>query len=260
MALGAIAGIATLVGTGISVVSQISQAKTQEKIARFNAQIEQGNARLQMLSQMGALQQQRAQSALALKQAEINFQMAQAEAGARDANAMRIRQAADARAASSREAIRRKRLDHARFMATQRAKIAASGVVDSTGSPLELLAETAGQMQLAVEEMHQEANIDLTEARNEATMENFGANLMRAGAGGQMAIERAAAGLRTASYGLDAARIKTQFRADRTASSYKLFGAQANTKGAYAAAAGTLLSGVGSYAQSKSATSYAGIR
>lgn len=252
-------GIVSLVGAGVSAASQWSQAKAQERIAKFNFAVEQSNARLAMLSQLGAIQQQRAASAVALRQAEINFALAQSEAAARDANAARIRQAADARAAGSREEIRRKQIEFAKFKAMQRARIAGSGVVESTGSPLEMLAETAGQMQLAVEEMHAQANIDRSTAYNEAEMESFGARLMRAGASSQFAISQASEKLRGNAFRMEESAARSRASQAGAMAEINRMVAGSNASGQKMAAVGTLFTGIGNYAATRSRFTYSGV-
>lgn len=257
--MAAVLPIVSLVGAGLSAYSSFSQAKTQQRIAQFNYQMELNNAKLQSMSQMAALQQQQAASQIAMKQAEINFAMAQAEANARQQNASRIRQAAEARSESSREEIRRKRLDFARFQATQRARIAGSGVVEA-GSPLELLAETAGNMQLAIEDLHYQANLDRTQALNEAEMESFGARLMKAGAASNLSLEKVASKVREGGFTIDAFRIASQERAARTQAGISRMVAFSDAKGQKLAAGGTLLSGFGNFATARNTYNYVGIK
>lgn len=247
-----------LVGAGISAYSSIAAGKAQQRISQFNFAVQQSNAKLQMMAQLGALQQQRNQSAVALRQAEINYQLANAEASAREANAKIIRQNADARTAASREEIRRKRLDFARFQAAQRARIAGSGVTEA-GSPLELLAETAGQMQLAIEEMHQQANIDRATQYNEAEMESFGAKLMKAGNNSALSMAKAQNALSKNSFALSEATTRSQYRANLTEANINRMAGFADAKGKMLAGVGNLFSGLGSFAKTRSTFTYAGV-
>lgn len=251
--------ILTVVGTGISAWSQYSAGQAQSRIANFNFAVESANARLNLLSQRAALSQQRAQNEMAMRQAAIARQAAESEAVARERNAQLIRRTADAKTAASREEIRRKRLEYARFQATQRNRIAAGGVIDTSGSPLELLAETAGQMQLAVEEMHQQANLDFVDDMNRAELEDYGARSLRAGAAAQFGVEAAAAKIRESGFATDAARIRSGYRADLASANIGRMVAFNNASGQKMAAAGTLLSGVGSYYQQRETFRYSGV-
>lgn len=77
-----------------------------------------------------------------------NKAMAREAEAAADYNA-RVKEAEAAQVdAESREQIRRDRAAARRFASSQRARYAASGVLTSLGSPLEVLAYDAGQMEL----------------------------------------------------------------------------------------------------------------
>lgn len=252
--------IITLVGAGVSAYSAYSQGQAQKRIAQFNYAVQSSNARLNQMSQLAALQQAQAQSAIAMRQAEINAQMANQEAAARERNARLIRQTADAELADSREAIRRKRLEYARFQATQRNRIAASGVVAEAGSPLEMLAETAGEMQVALETMRQGADINFQTRRNEAEMELFGARLARAGNASQLSVARAGNRIERATFGLRDAGIRAGYQADMSAARIARIGSFNDAAGTQMAAAGTLLQGAGNYASQNYNFTYTGVR
>lgn len=76
-----------------------------------------------------------------------------AQSRAARANAAQIETAAGQRAAEDRENIRRERASGKLFLGRQRARIASSGILASTGSPLEVLGRTAGQVEMRAQEM-----------------------------------------------------------------------------------------------------------
>lgn len=259
MAPATMATVGLLVGTGIQAYSQYSAGQAQARIARYNYAVQSANARLQMVAQQAALSQQRAQSQLALRQAEVNQQMANNEAAQRERNARLIRLNAESKAASSREDIRRKRLEYARFKGTQRNRIAASGVVDTSGSPLELLAETAGQMELAVTEMQNQASLDWNQSHNQAELEDYGARSLRAGASAQFGIERAASKIREVGFDMDAASIRSGYRAEMADANIRRMVGFNNASGQKMAAAGTLIGGGTNFAYRQTQMQYQGV-
>lgn len=169
---GAIAGItgaaATLVGTGISYRSQQQAAASSRAIADYNARLSTQNAR----TSLGIAQ---AQSTAERRQLE-------AQAAAQQQNARTIRTTADDQIAAGREDIRAKRTDGARLMAIQRARIAKSGIVES-GTPLDILADTAAQIQHGAELDLYEQNLNRDQAYRAAAFEEAGAGATLLNAG-----------------------------------------------------------------------------
>jgi hypothetical protein len=87
------------------------------------------------------------QAALKQREAETNFKLRTAESQARLNNAKNIEMQAAAQTRVNDINLQKRRLDFARAQSTQRAMIADSGVVESSGTPLDLIAETAGKIQ-----------------------------------------------------------------------------------------------------------------
>lgn len=162
--IGLVVGLASVAASGAGAVAQYSSsraaARNQEAIANFNARIQSQNALHEMR--------------VAQLEAGANARFLQGQAAAQQANALTLRRTADAEAAQAREQSRRTRMDNARFQALQRARIARSGVLE-TGSPLDILAETAGVMELALQDAHYEANLKLTKGYRQAQLEEYGA-------------------------------------------------------------------------------------
>lgn len=184
-----------LIGAGFSLLGGLSQARMQRQQADFNRMIAESNAGFNLRAEMDALQLDEIQSQMAYQDAQFNYFIVEKEIEARQENALRLRQYADARTTASREVIRRKRADFDRFQASQRSAIAASGVTEQ-GSPLELLVETAGKAELALDEMQREVNYERRDLLDRAYLEERDAgvagvmanlSLQQAGFGNEMA-------------------------------------------------------------------------
>lgn len=130
--------IATVASTAYSAYSSNEAAKTNARLADFNARVERQNAELQM--QYRELE------------ANINEAQLRTQAEIQEANARQLEHQAQVQEETTREAIRRRREDFMRLRARQRAGIAASGVLEA-GSPVEVLAHTAGVMELNLQDM-----------------------------------------------------------------------------------------------------------
>ena len=123
----------------------------------------------------------------------------------------------------------------------QRAAIAASGVSESSGTPLDILAETAARIQQDQEEQHFAGEIQRRTLFSEAAMERLGGKLALAGATLDRDSGVAEAGLREAAG-------KAEYLAGlRTAQITRLTGKAAQSSANWQAA-GTLFSGVSSAA------------
>ena len=165
-----VSAVAGAVGTGISVVSANNAAKSQEQLALLNAQ-----AQTQAARQAGRLQSM---------QAQLNAALAAKDAAAANAAAQSLERQAATVASAGRENTRRQRAEFAVFLARQRASIAKSGVVDTTGSPLALLEDTARESQRAAEDTLFEVENQRRSLFNEATAQrNAGTAAMIQGLG-----------------------------------------------------------------------------
>lgn len=239
------AAVAGAAGAGYSAYSSYQQGKTADALAKYNAHQQQLNAKMQLMSMQ-------AQAAMQKRMAEAQFALRRSEADARFANAKSIEVTAEAQSRSARESIRRKAGEYERHQGTQRAMIAKSGVVESSGTPLDILAETAATIQLEREDALYADELNRRTLFREADLERLGGRLALAGA----TLERNSA---IAEAGLRSAAGQAQYRSGmREANITRLTGTaqrQAYTGQAW----GTLLSGVGdigmSYAKSYSPAS-----
>jgi hypothetical protein len=139
----------------------------------------------------------------------------------------------------SRETIRREGGEYRKFQGAQRAAIAASGLVKSTGTPLDILADTAAQIQLDREDALYTDELNRRSLFREADMERLGGKMALAGA----TLNRSSA-LAEADLGAAAGRAAYQ-RGLNEAEITRLSGG-AQKQSYYGAAQGTLFSGIAS--------------
>lgn len=188
----AIAGVVVaLAGAGVSAYGQYQQGQTQNAIAQFNANQQEKQAQMQLLSMQAQAAQQK-------QAADANFKLRSAESQARKNNAAGIEHQAMSQDAINRANLRKRREEFGRMQGEQRAAIAASGVSESSGTPLDLLAETAAMIQQDQEEQHYAGEVQRRTLFSEASMERLGGKLALAGATLDRDSSVAAAGLREA--------------------------------------------------------------
>lgn len=228
----AAAVVVSVIGAGVSAYGQYQAGKQADMIARYNAHQQEFNARTQLMTMQ-------AESNLRRQTADANFRLRQAEAQARFSNAQNLANQAEATSRNARESIRRKAEEQGRFTGAQRARIAASNLVESSGTPLDILAETAGKIQLEREDALHTDEVSRRTLFREADLERLGGQLAIAGATLDRSSELAATAINAASGQAayrsrlrDAELTRLSGRAQRTAATYQ--------------AAGTLISGIGS--------------
>lgn len=210
--------VAGAVGTGVSYYSQSQAAASARSIADYNAKLSRQNAANNLgIQQAQALGEQR---------------QLEAAAAAQQQNARTIRTTADDQAAAGREDIRAKRVEGARLMAIQRARIAKSGIVES-GTPLDILADTAAEIQHGAELDLYEQNQARDQAYRAAAFED-------AGAGATLLNADSAKLKGTAAY--------AGYRNQLSQINLQRLTGQQQASAAQTAATGTLLQGIGSTA------------
>lgn len=219
--LSTMALLATAAGSAMAYSSQQSAAKSNEAMALANAQAQTRAAR-----NSGQLQ---------AAQAQLEAIKAGKEGESAAANAAAMRAQVEAESRNSQENIRREGQDWTKVMAQQRAAIAARGVVDTTGSPLELLVKGAGEQQLAMEEMRYADEIKRRQGFREADLEAVRGKV--AGLDVGMSLLRQAAAQNNIAMGTSQARLD-------------LLGARAQSAGMRNQATAGLISSAGSLAGS----------
>lgn len=229
IAIAAVA--ATVIGAGISAYGQYQAGQTQNAVAQFNAQQQTLNAQMQSRAMQAQATMQRA-TALA------NFKLASAEAQARINNAKSIEAQALIQDDINLENLRKRREGFAELQGQQRAAIAASGVVEAAGTPLDLLAETANRIQQDQEEQHYAGELKRETLFSEAYNERLGGQFAKAGATLDRDSSLAAALLN------DAAGRAAYLAGTREAEITRLTGSAAARAGLFQSGA-TLFSGIG---------------
>lgn len=153
--IGAVSG---LVGTGYSIYSSGQAANTAAHQGELQAMI--------------GLQSARQQGEAGRIQAQIGFAQAQTQRRAAEAEAANMRQQASVLAWSDLEGQARQRLADRRLIAAQEAATAKSGLV-ATGTPLELMVETAGLQQLSIAETHRQAELERLQLLHSADLTEY---------------------------------------------------------------------------------------
>lgn len=234
MATAVVVGTIALVGAGVSAYGQYQQGQAINAIAQYNARQQERQGRFQLMSAT-------AQATLMKKQAEANYRLRAAEAQAKDANARMLEQQAFSQDRVARENARRRAGDMRREAGAQRQAIAMSGVVEATGTPLDLLAETAETIQRDQAEQHYSNELSRRTLFREADLERLGGKFALAGA----TIDRSAA---LAESSLTQARGRLSYLSAKREADVTRMTGSANKKAANIAAVGTLISGVSSAA------------
>jgi hypothetical protein len=144
-AVSAAATAATIVGAGVSAYSAYQTGQANKAAAEFNA--------AQLQQQALAAQYAYAQQA---QEANIAATMSEAQAGLLEAQQKNLKYQGDAVRASAAENIRRRRVEGQRLIAEQRAAYAAAGVT-SSGSPLAVLSDSAGRLELDLLDLQYDA-------------------------------------------------------------------------------------------------------
>ncbi len=226
------------VGAGVSFIGGMQQAKAAEAISAQNASIQQQNAAMQA-------QSLRAQAELQRIQATANARLRGTEAAAQFGNAEAMKQRAAVQEQINAANLRKQREEGQRLTATQRARFAAAGVVESTGSPLSLLAETAGIIQRDLGERQYQNELALSGLYQEAALERLGGEYALAGATLDKSSALSQARL------TDASATATLLTGQRQAEITRLAGAS-QASGLRTGAFGNLLSaGAGLYGQAR---------
>lgn len=185
--------IVGVIGAGISLYSSQQQAKAQSRIANLNfqAQMQAGNQQLE----------------LAKLQYDTNQKIYEQQAASGRNNALAMKAQADSTDVNARMDATRTRDDFERMKAVQRARLAKGGVLEA-GTPLDMLAETAGQMELAVANQTYESGLESAGQRFQADVENQNASLTEFGGALQGFKDQAAmAGARNAMVGANIERL-----------------------------------------------------
>jgi len=212
---------ASAAGAGMSYSASRKAANTQEMFGRLNAQAQEQAAMLQSQQTIASLRIQRA--------------AAKAQQVSSERNAEGMRQQVEAESRVAQENIRRSRDAFSKDFGQMRAGLSESGVLESTGSPLDFLVKAAEDQALMDAEAKWTDSINRNKGQRQADIEELQgrqAGLNASLFGTQIMAERSAAGLKVAQARLEG------------------FGAQGQAAGMRAQANAGLVSDIGSTAMS----------
>lgn len=230
----------TVIGAGVSAYSSYSQGQAAKATAIANADRADRAARQQELIS-------RIQEANAARQAEMERQLQMSEAEAALQNSQAIRNEAEAQLAQSRENIKRRRDEAQRIAASQRSMYAGSGVLDTTGTPLAVLAETAWNAEMDAQDQQYVTSIERQKKLFEADLTGQQGAQKKFAAQTQFEISQQASKVRGIASRLQLRNRLDQSQVDRWAGSMA-------AKNATISAVGTGISALGSAAGSYSRT------
>jgi len=219
------------IGTGISAYSSYQSGKMQSYAADMNAAQQERNATNQLMAMQ-------TQANLMKREAEANAALRGMEAKAMFANATAIEQQAIGQDAINRVNLKNRRDEMSRSMGQQRAAIAASGIVEASGTPLDILAETAGLIQRDQEEQNYTFELNRRTLFREAQLERLGGRMALAGA----SLDRQSG---VAAAGLQGAAARAEYLSNMRGAQITRFGGDVARRTGNLAAGATLLSGLG---------------
>lgn len=177
-ALAVTALTATAVGTGLSYYNQLTQANTSQAVGDYNAKMAQGAAeananQISLTANYNADQILKTASYNADRTLQITDYNARSIEMASDYNAMLLENKALLADMTGRETIRRMRKEGDKTLSTQTARYAKSGVMTDTGTPLEVMADTAGMIELNVLDRKRQAEAEAETYRTEAAVNKW---------------------------------------------------------------------------------------
>jgi DNA primase len=144
---------------------QQQQAAAAQRMADYNFRIAQQQSKIQ-------LQAAQYQAELSNRQAQLQAQAAQMQYDAGLSNAAQYEQQALRVEQEARERASRMRQENERLLGAQRARYGKSGVT-SAGSPLAVMAQTAGLLELGVADELYKADLERTAFFRKGKMERF---------------------------------------------------------------------------------------
>jgi len=227
----AAAAATSLIGKAIDSYGSYSSGVAQQAISKINAAQQEKNAKMQYMALIGSSNLQKA-SAIA------NFKLRSLEAQAKENNAISIENQALGGDAATRANLERFRDQANRVIAKQRAQVVASGMVEGVGTPLDLLAESAGNSVRQQQDILYANELSKANLQQQAAMERFSGQVGLA----QASIEKKAA-LREST--LRKAQAKAGYASELQSAAITRMTGNATARAGAIQAGGTLLSGIG---------------
>jgi hypothetical protein len=191
------AAVSSVAAAGMSFYGQQQQAAAASRMAQYNHAVAQQQAQLQAQAAQYQAELSYRQSQMAADAAQAQYQAQYNNAAQYDNQAMRVEQEA-------RERARRMRQENERMLGEQRARYGKAGVT-SAGSPLAVMAETAGLLELGVADELYKADMERSAFYRKGEAERFQAGfslLDKAAAQYEMAASRFQGNAARQGYGL----------------------------------------------------------
>jgi hypothetical protein len=185
IALAATSAATAIGSAGLSFYGQQQQAAAAQRMADYNYRVSQQQAQLQQQAAQYQAELSYRQSQMAAQAAQSQYQAQYNNAAVYDQQALRVEQEA-------RERARRMRSENERMLGEQRARYGKAGVT-SAGSPLAIMAETAGLLELGVADELYKADMERSAFYRKGEVERYqaGFSLMdKAAAEYEMAASR----------------------------------------------------------------------
>ena len=254
--VGAGIAVVSLIGSGISFYAQQQQASSAESVANYNFEMQKRNneqnkkiAERQQVWQQQAFANNQATTARNAAQARA---VAQANANASNQNAAILANQGRAAESIAREEARRKRQENDKVLALQRGRYAKSGVTNE-GTPLSIMAETAGLLELSIQDAAYQADMTGRAFDRKADLARFEGRTALyegalAGVDSQESINQSVFDAGVSRY--EAAAKEAGFAIQLNQARIDQFAGLSTAKGLRTASYGTLLSGVGEAAAS----------
>lgn len=234
--------------TGLGILGQLSSANRFEEMGAINQEVAIGNAQSARDATLTGLRLNNLGQRIELDASKTNLRLALADSEARNRNAQRLRQFAEAKTKQSREAIRRQMKTFDEFQSSQTAAIGASGTVMS-GSAMEVLLASAEQFRTQIADMADEANFERANTLDSAAMEQYGAQRDATAARASFGYSQRGARLGRAASQIGRINAKTAFQSAVLAAQADRLSAGDAAQGQRMGAVGTLLSGAGGFIQ-----------
>lgn len=229
--------ILSAIGGGLGILGNFEAADQMRQTADLNYQVALGNAQTNRDASLTAIRIGNIRNRIEADAARTNIRLSLADAEARERNAQRLQAFAEVRTTQGRETIRRARRNFEELRGRQMSAIASSGVTAS-GSPLEVMAESARQAATSLADLWDETTMERADLQDRAAMERFGGAQTRIGAMAERSMISRTRNLNRTASRLATMQAHSEFRS-------ALFGATADRASAYDAARASSMSGVG---------------
>lgn len=231
--------------TGLGILGQLSSASRYEETGALNEQIAVGNAQSTRDATLSGLRLNGIGQRIELDASRTNLRLALADSDARNRNAQRLRQFAEAKTKQSREAIRRQMKSFDEFQSSQSAAVGASGTVMS-GSAMEVLLASAEQFRTQIADMNDEASFERSNTLDSAALEEYGAQRDATGARASFGYAKSGARLGRAANRIGRINAQTAFQSAVLSAQADRLSANDAAQGQRMGVVSSLLSGAGS--------------